>query len=282
MSSFPQTFISTVSHWQASNRGPTSLYNYGKGSSLSENAHVVIIGAGMTGERSDAKRKGASLAYQLINQGALPKGKKVAVLEAKDVASGATGRNGGHVRPASFHSYPGLIRPLKDGGAGHTPEEAVRILEDEEENMRLVAQIVEREKLNQGAFGADFQVFRNEAEKKAGKEALEAYTAAREKYGYPPAQGIKFVDDAEEAKKVSRTYFTRQDHAAGYAVTPAGMVHPHKLATALLRLALATGQCELYSWTPVSNFEKTGETWIVHTSEGDITAEQVVLVTGGG
>lgn len=57
------------------------------------------------------------------------------------------------MRPASFHSYPGLIRPLKDGGAGHTPEEAVRILEDEEENMRLVAQIVEREKLNQGAFG---------------------------------------------------------------------------------------------------------------------------------
>lgn len=137
-------------------------------------------------------------------------------------------------------------------------------------------------------------MFRNEAEKKAGKEALEAYTAAREKYGYPPAQGIKFVDDAEEAKKVSRTYvlwlqvkvifdscgqFTRQDHAAGYAVTPAGMVHPHKLATALLRLALATGQCELYSWTPVSNFEKTGETWIVHTSEGDITAEQVVLAS---
>jgi hypothetical protein len=66
---------------------------------------------------------------------------------------GSAGRNGGHVRPASFMSYPGLILALNKGGAGHTPEEAVAILEDEEENMRLVQDIVEREKLNDGAYG---------------------------------------------------------------------------------------------------------------------------------
>lgn len=63
------------------------------------------------------------------------------------------GRNGGHVRPASFAAYPGLILPLKDGGAGHTPEEAIAILEDEEENYRLVRDIVEREGLNKLPYG---------------------------------------------------------------------------------------------------------------------------------
>lgn len=69
------------------------------------------------------------------------------------------------------------------------------------------------------------------------------------------------------------------DQAAGYAITPAGMVHPHKLATALLRLALATDRCELHSWTPVSTFERSGNGWIVHTSKGDISTDKIVLAS---
>lgn len=50
-------------------------------------------------------------------------------------------------------AYPGLVLAMDKGGAGHTPEEAVTILEDEEENMRLVEDIVERKGLNNGAYG---------------------------------------------------------------------------------------------------------------------------------
>jgi hypothetical protein len=142
------------------------------------------------------------LAYQLT-RGEDVEGRKIVVLEAKDVASGASesvrppcalspsylsylpylpylltlvshdssphwvlmhppaGRNGGHVRPASFLSYPGLIKPLDQGGAGQTPLEAVTILEDEEENMRLVREIVEREGLNSSPYaygGVEFEM----------------------------------------------------------------------------------------------------------------------------
>jgi len=65
MSRFPQPFVSTVSHWQATvsrevlepaidtiqNRGPASLYGYGRDDELpSEVVDYVIIGAGMTGK----------------------------------------------------------------------------------------------------------------------------------------------------------------------------------------------------------------------------------------
>ena len=66
MSGFPQPFVSTVSHWQATvcvlrplddsnlifqNRGPGSLYGHGRDDSLpSEVLDYVIIGAGLTGE----------------------------------------------------------------------------------------------------------------------------------------------------------------------------------------------------------------------------------------
>lgn len=50
-----------------------------------EEADIVIVGGGTMG---------ASLAYFLTRQGAMKAGKKVVVLEARDVASGASGRNG--------------------------------------------------------------------------------------------------------------------------------------------------------------------------------------------
>lgn len=85
MSTFPQPFKSTVSHWQATNRGQTSLYNVDHGP-LPEIADIVIVGGGIMG---------ASLAYQLTRPGAHGEGKKIVLLEAKDAGSGASGRNGG-------------------------------------------------------------------------------------------------------------------------------------------------------------------------------------------
>lgn len=76
---------SCVSHWQATNRGPSSLYGWNKDATPDATADVVIVGAGTMG---------ASLAYFLTRQGAWSAGKKVVVLEGRDVGSGASGRNG--------------------------------------------------------------------------------------------------------------------------------------------------------------------------------------------
>lgn len=84
MSGFPQTHpLSTVSHWQATNKGPNSLWGHGATGDVIEKADVVVIGGGISG---------AGLAYYLSQEdGAAAPGTdyKVAVLEAKDIASGA-------------------------------------------------------------------------------------------------------------------------------------------------------------------------------------------------
>lgn len=79
---------------QGTNRGPTSLYSHSNPPLPSLeiesgiNADFLIIGAGLSG---------SALAYFLSRKGGAAEGKRIVILEAKDVASGATGRNGGHI-----------------------------------------------------------------------------------------------------------------------------------------------------------------------------------------
>ena len=83
MPHFPEPFTSSVSHWQATNRGPDSLYSHGNSSSqapdphgdtVPETADIVIIGGGTMG---------ASLAYYLTRKGGAGQDKRVVLLEAK-------------------------------------------------------------------------------------------------------------------------------------------------------------------------------------------------------
>ncbi|KAJ8463217.1 hypothetical protein ONZ51_g10390 [Trametes cubensis] len=63
---------------------------------LPEHADVVIIGSGITG---------TSVAYNLLAREA---GLRIVILEARQVCSGATGRNGGHVNPPLYHDQAEL------------------------------------------------------------------------------------------------------------------------------------------------------------------------------
>ncbi len=57
-------------------------------------ADIVIIGAGYTG---------ASLAYHILNLSPNSANKpSIVILEAREACSGATGRNGGHLKPDAF------------------------------------------------------------------------------------------------------------------------------------------------------------------------------------
>lgn len=93
MSAFPQPSTSTVSHWQATNRGPDSLYGWNVDAPVPDEAEIVIVGGGTMG---------ASLAYFLTREGAEGEGKRVVIVEARDVGSGASGRNGASSTP--FHT----------------------------------------------------------------------------------------------------------------------------------------------------------------------------------
>jgi glycine/D-amino acid oxidase-like deaminating enzyme len=60
-------------------------------------------------------------------------------------------------------------------------------------------------------------------------------------------------------------------------------VHSHKLATALMRLAIESTASDFgfYSWTPVSGFptETADGRWTLSTSKGDITAKEIIFCT---
>ena len=86
----------------------------------------------------------------------------------------------------------------------------------------------------------------------------------------------------------SSSQITRTPTAIGATLKTAGSVHPHKLCTALLRIALdpktsSASSFELQSWTPVKSFTPLSgegkESWKVETvgSKGSVEAGMVVL-----
>lgn len=60
----------------------------------------------------------------------------------------------------------------------------------------------------------------------------------------------------------------------------AGSVHSHKLTTAFMRAALASGNCSLYSWAPVVSFVESDDGWTVDCGDrGKISTRQVIVCT---
>lgn len=133
---------------------------------------------------------GSSLAYQLTRPGAAGEGKKVVLVEAKDIASGASAflvplslagslltllyscrlqrvetevrffssspisaspltpaprPSSGHFAPATAALFTSLTKPLTEGGAGVSKEEAIKIILSERENYELAQEIVKKE-----------------------------------------------------------------------------------------------------------------------------------------
>lgn len=78
---------------------------------LSTEADVVIIGSGI----SDT-----SIAWHLLKEVNTTAPLRIAMLEARQACSGATERNGGHIRPSSYSEYAGAKEAV-------TLDEAARI-----------------------------------------------------------------------------------------------------------------------------------------------------------
>ncbi|WVR07343.1 hypothetical protein IAU60_004384 [Kwoniella sp. DSM 27419] len=275
MSKFPQPFLSTVSHWQATNRGVRTLYSYNKDEALpTEIIDYVVVGAGMA-------VIGSTMAYHLTREG-VAKGESVVVLEAKDVASGASGRNGGHCAPYSFGSLSLLTRPLEEGGAGLSMHDSLELLDFEKRVLEYVAETVDKEGWQEKVDfwkGEKVEVRISEPAKAEMAANFTKWKAAREEH--PRLKGTEaewtWCDDADEAKRR-----TRIKNAIAFSKGPAGSVHPHKLATHFLRSALATGQCEYYSWAPVQSVKPSSEDgiWDLEVyKRGVIKARKVIFCT---
>ncbi|KUJ19730.1 FAD dependent oxidoreductase [Mollisia scopiformis] len=229
---------------------------------LPESCDILIIGAGYAG---------ITAAYHLLcNEETAPSAKpSVVLLEARQACSGATGRNGGHLRPSV---YSRLTKWIKKYGL----EAAEELAKFEFDHIRAVADVVKKEKID-----CDFKLSRSfdihtepEVAAAAKKDYLELKKAGIAK---TTIDDIVFTDgdDAEQVSGVKG--------CVACVETSAGQVWPYKLMMGLLSRAVSQG-LNLQTHTPCTSITPspiTAGKWIATTPRGTITASKTIIATNG-
>jgi len=239
--------LSSTSHWQAefadidnsrSARGPLAG---------DTTADVVILGAGITG---------TSAALWLARAGT-----RVAVLEARYVAAGASGRNGGFLLSGTSESYGTAV-------AHYGRERTRRIWGYSVANAELARTCIGE--LAESGWDCGFR--QNGSLRIASSEGELAEILA----------GIPLMrEDGWRAEPVDRTMLAQRIQAAyfGGAYYPLdGEIQPARFVAGLARLAERAGAI-IYEESPATVIEASQELVTVRTAAGSITAGALLLAT---
>ncbi|KAI0389128.1 FAD dependent oxidoreductase [Xylariaceae sp. FL0594] len=229
--------------------------------SLPSEADTVIVGSGITG---------AAVAYNLLNDGGGGVLRDVVMLEARRACSGATGRNGGHTKAASYTTF------LHHAHA-HGAAEAAKIARLELANIRAVHAFarergIECESRPRRTVDVVYDPRDWEVKKKAVKALQEALPEGDEAAEY------NFLD-AEEVRE--RFFCGKGDgDVCGGIEYEAGSINAYKFTVGVLKLCLQKG-LNLQTNTPVTSVSKRADgRWDVETTErGTVVANRVVLAT---
>lgn len=241
-------------------------------------ADIVIIGSGISGVAiartalRELRRKG-----ELV-----PGGTRVVVLEARQLCSGATGRNGGHIKPSSHEVFHNLVSKQ-----GLTPERAARICAFQLSHLDALTELARAEGIEgvsecRRVETVDFAV---DADTDAKMKGM-----VEEFMPYAPAGFDMVTHSGEQA----RERFGVNGRVAGAVSYPAGALSPYRLVTALWRklldefpgvLAIETGTMveEVKVNEQSARSSKLDDAgsfpYAVVTSRGQILARHVVHAT---
>ncbi|KAI8721528.1 DAO domain-containing protein [Fusarium sp. LHS14.1] len=221
---------------------------------LPTESDIVIVGAGFAG---------AALAHYLYADNPSPP--SVMILEAREACSGATGRNGGHLKP---DVYFGLPKYIKKYGV----RAAVEVANFEASQVHAVKELVEKEKID-----CEFTLTRacdatldeslsNETEA-AFEELVNSGVANLKDFHYTPRAQAERVSGVKGA--LSCFTFT------------AGHIWPYKIVMHLLKGVVDKG-ANLQTHTPVTRVSDKllpDGRWEVVTERGAIRAKKVLLAT---
>ncbi|KAL6237501.1 hypothetical protein BDW75DRAFT_248981 [Aspergillus navahoensis] len=232
---------------------PSTLDNYRSTATLPPTTDIVVIGAGYAG---------ASTTYHLLEQAEPFSRPSIVILEARQVCSGATGRNGGHLKP-DVYNFVGTV------AATHGVEAAAELAAFESAHIPAIEAVVEREKIACDLVVAqahDVQLDEKHTEKlRAAYETLLAN-------GSEATKSAAFTTDME-AEMVSGVKGAKSCFSY-----KAGRLWPYKLICGLLKKCISKG-ANLQTNTPVLDVSKSDNGWIVKTERGSIQARQVVFAT---
>jgi glycine/D-amino acid oxidase-like deaminating enzyme len=241
--------------------------------SISKAFDYVIIGSGISG---------TLIAHDLQNSNPSA---SLCMLEARESCSGATGRNGGHTKAASYRTY---LQHREELGK----EEALKIARLEYANIlttHALAKELEIECENEVCNTVDLLYDGETFE--AGKEAIEALRAdssleEREQGGMAWYQ----VHSAENARKRfwaaecnSNPAVVEKEDLIGAFEYRAGRINAYKFATGILEKCVKKGLV-LRTNTPVAKILPSSSAdglWDVVTPNSTTRARQVILATNG-
>ncbi|PWW75437.1 nucleotide-binding domain-containing protein [Tuber magnatum] len=226
---------------------------------LPASADVVIIGSGITG---------AAAARTLLSSSP---DLRVAMLDAREACSGATGRNGGHIKPNPWELFPGLAAVLGRGKARKVTEFRMGILDKmiaiaDAEGATEECQIRKVE-----AVDVHFDTESWVTAKACLDIYLEEFPEEIEKW------------KAYEGEEARQKFFT--PHAKGIVTGPAGALWPARLIHFILaRLLSMHSTFTLDTRTPVTCItppDSPTSSYVVHTPRGEIKATHVLHATNG-
>ncbi|OBS27750.1 hypothetical protein FPOA_01693 [Fusarium poae] len=219
---------------------------------LPQEADVVIIGSGITG---------AAVAKSLLE---LSESKlRVVVCEARQICSGATGRNGGHVKSSPYSEFSMFRNRLG-------PEVASRVVRFKRRHLDMMKQVGEQIGHGDVREVDTVDLFLGEEEFESAKKQV------AEAKGWMPEEEHK-IWEAEEA----REQFGVNELVVGAVSYSAGALWPYRLITGVWNDLLERfSGLSINTNTPVETVTRTVDgSYTVKTTRGTITARHVIHTT---
>ncbi|PMD48442.1 FAD dependent oxidoreductase [Hyaloscypha variabilis F] len=246
----------TISYWQEP--PDPEIADYLSSKQVPEIADTVIIGSGITG---------TFVAWNLLQT---PDHGKIVMLEARQACSGATGRNGGHTKGASYRSF-------HDNAHSIGTEEAIKIARLEYDNIKAVHAFAREHNIDCDLFSGDtVDIIYDQAQWDTGVKSIEAMRKAMPEL-LDTVAGYK-IWSKEEAKE---KFYAKGEECVGAISYEAGSLSAYKFVIGVLKMVVKSG-LELFTNTPATKVEKREDgTWSVQTSRGVVIAKRVVLATNG-
>ncbi|KAI0668610.1 FAD dependent oxidoreductase [Trametes maxima] len=233
---------------------------------LPEYADVVIIGSGITG---------TSIAYSILAREA---DVKIVMLEAREVCSGATGRNGGHINAPLYQDYG----EFQDKYGEHVAKTMIAFRRAHlTEMQRIVVEegILEQSQCRETEHLGVFTCPKAFAESKVN---LERWRSAM------PVESESFVCH-ERAEAVEK--FRLSEEVVGCISNAGGAMHPYRFVTSLLSILLTRhpDALQIFTRTPCTcilsptggSAAATDSLYTVTTPRGTLRARHIVHATNG-
>ncbi|KAH6886961.1 FAD dependent oxidoreductase [Thelonectria olida] len=206
---------STISFWRST---PSSLDDYRSTPEVPAEVDIAVIGAGFAG---------ISTIYHVLNlckaRGIPPP--KILILEARQACSGATGRNGGHLKPDPYNRPSGLA-------VTHGADIAAECAAFESRNLSAVKKTIEDE-------GIDCDFVLTRAVDALMSDAI--CDKMKGKFDTARSTDSSVIGDLYFTKGTEAEKLSGVKGAKGYVSYSAGHLFPYKLIIGLLSKVLDAG-----------------------------------------